>query len=114
MGRLAVDASRPAEVVESWMNELRAGDIESGRADPGVDCLFYVVLGLAHAVVEGRECAAAAGDSFVAPANEAYSISNAGNSELRVLEMHLPRRLDRPEGYADICSEEGPARRDEE
>jgi glyoxylate utilization-related uncharacterized protein len=113
-GRLAVDGSRQAEVIGTWMNELRPGDIESGRAGPGVDCLFYVVLGLAHVVIEGRGCDAAAGDSFVVPPNEAYSVANPGNSELRVLEMQLPRRLDRPEGYPDTCREDGPTRRTEE
>ena len=112
--RLAVDASRPTEAIAAWMNELRAGEAESGRAEPGVDCLFYVVTGLARAVVEGRECVAAAGDSFLVPANQAYILSNAGKLDLLALEMQLPSRSERLEGYADTCSENGPARRGEE
>jgi len=113
-GRPTVDASRPAEVIGAWMHELRPGDIESGLAGLGADCLLYVVLGLAHVVIEGRGCDAAAGESFVVLPNQAYIVSNPGNSELRVLEMQLPRRPDRPEGYADTCREDGPARRSEE
>ena len=70
--------------------------------------------GLARAVVGARECAAAAGDRFVALADEAYSVSNAGNSELRVLEMQLPCRSARLQGYADTCGDSGPTRRNEE
>ena len=113
-GRPAVDTARPAEVIAAWMIALRAGDTESGRADADVDCLFYVVSGLARAVVGARECAAAAGDRFVALADEAYSVSNAGNSDLRVLEMQLPCRSARLQGYADTCGDSGPARRNEE
>jgi gentisate 1,2-dioxygenase len=114
MGWPAVDTARPAGVIAAWMIALRAGDMESGRADADVDCLFYVVSGLARAVVGARECAAAAGDRFVALADEAYSVSNAGNSELRVLEMQLPCRSARLQGYADTCGDSGPARRNEE
>lgn len=113
-GRPAIEASRLGELNAAWMNELRPGDIESGRAGPGVDCVFYVVAGLAHLVTESRTCDAAAGDSFVVPPDEAYILSNPGDSDLRALEMQLPRRLGRPEGYADTCREDGPARRTEE
>lgn len=113
-GRPAVATLRPGEVIAAWMNVLPAGDVEAGRADPGVDCLFYVVSGLARAVVGARECPYAAGDSFVVLADEAYSVSNAGDSELRVLEMLLSRRLARLEAYADTCSDGGPSRRNEE
>ncbi len=112
--RLAADASRTSEAIAAWMNELGVSEAESGRAEPGVDCLFYVVSGLARAVVEGRECDAAAGDSFLVPANQAYILSNAGMSELLALEMQLPCRPERLDGYADTCSETGPARRGEE
>ncbi|MGD0863662.1 MAG: hypothetical protein ABSA21_13065 [Candidatus Limnocylindrales bacterium] len=110
----AVATARPAEIIAAWMIVLRAGDIESGRADADVGCLFYVVSGLARAVVGARKCVAAAGDAFVALADEAYSVSNAGNSELSVLEIQLPRRSARLEGYADTCSDKGPTRRSEE
>ncbi len=113
-GRPAGPTLRPGEVIAAWMNALRVGDVESGRVDPDVDCLFYVVSGLARAVVGARDCAYTAGDSFVVAADEAYSLSNAGNSELRVLEMRLSRRLDRLEGYADTCGDAGPTRRNEE
>ena len=113
-GRPAVDTLRPGEIISAWMNVLPVGEVESGRADADVDCLFYVVSGLARAVVGARECAGAAGDSFVVLADEAYSVSNAGNSELRVLEMQLSRRLARLEGYPDTCSDGGPTRRNEE
>ena len=113
-GRLAVDGSRPAEVIAAWMNELGAGAVESGRAAGGIDVLFYVLSGQARAVVAGRKCALAAGDSFAVLADETYSVGNAGDAELRLLEMQLPCQPVGLAAYPDTCSDQGSARRNEE
>jgi Cupin domain len=111
----ALDSALMAEVSGCYMDVLPVGGArETGRAEPGIDSFFYVVAGRARVVIEGRSCIAVTGETFVVRAGESYRLSNAGDSEMRALEMRLPVRLDRPVVYPDTCSDEGQSRRTEE
>lgn len=90
------------------------GEGESGRSGSDVDSVFYVVAGCAQVVVEERSCPAAEGETFLVRPGERYRLSNAGDSELRALEIQMPVGLDRPAGHPDTCSDTGPTRRGEE
>ena len=98
-----------------YMNVIPVhGESESGRSGPDVDTVFYVVAGRAQVVVEERSCPAAEGETLLVRPGERYRLSNAGDLELRALEIQMPVGWDPPAGHPDTCSDTGPTRRGEE
>jgi mannose-6-phosphate isomerase-like protein (cupin superfamily) len=56
--------------------------------------IYYVLEGTGKFVVNGREVLAQRGDAIYLEKNEPHSISNAGESELLVLEIYSPGKPD--------------------
>jgi mannose-6-phosphate isomerase-like protein (cupin superfamily) len=105
---VTLDPARLSTAAGAFVTELAArGECEARRAEPEVDCVFFVIAGRARILVRAMDGKFSAGDSFVVRACETYNLSNAGDATLKVLEIQMPVSTARSAGHAGTCSDQG-------